>query len=80
MVDLGAGTLSFLQGERAGWGGKGRHQEEQDGEGEQNKEKVRRRSTKRGRSREEKYKEVGLKEELQDKVGESRTGRRRRLY
>ena len=45
MVDLGAGTLSFLQGGRAGWGGKGRHKEEQDIEGEQDEEKVRRRST-----------------------------------
>ena len=42
MVDLGAGTLSFLQGGRAGWAGKGRHKEEQDGEGEQDEEKVRR--------------------------------------
>ena len=45
MVDLGAGTLSYLQGGRAGWGGKGRHKEEQDVEGEQDEEKVRRRST-----------------------------------
>ena len=45
MVDLGAGTLSFLQGGGAGWGGKGGHKEEQDVEGEQDEEKVRRRST-----------------------------------